>query len=214
MSEASQLHSSSCQRPESFSALVEAARAGSQEALGALLEECRRYLLVVASYELPPAIRAKEAPSDLVQEACLDAQRNFAQFAGQTHCELRGWLRKILIRQVAHAQRRYAGTQKRAIECEAMHIAPGQDAWQSKAVRREPSPSAVAATRERQARLRQCVDALPADFRQVVLFHHHDGLAFQEISQRMDRSEAAVRKLWTRAIKQLQRQLEADDASR
>src|SRR5262249_17750945 len=39
------------------------ARAGSAEALGRLLDMCRRYLLLVANQELAPKFRAKVAPS-------------------------------------------------------------------------------------------------------------------------------------------------------
>jgi RNA polymerase sigma-70 factor (ECF subfamily) len=44
-----------------------AARAGSREALGEVLEACRGYLLLLAQEELDPALQAKGGASDLVQ---------------------------------------------------------------------------------------------------------------------------------------------------
>jgi RNA polymerase sigma-70 factor (ECF subfamily) len=49
------------------------ARQGSREALGRLLEGCRHYLLLMANQDTGPDLRAKVAPSDLVQETFLEA---------------------------------------------------------------------------------------------------------------------------------------------
>src|SRR5262249_7550847 len=61
-----------------------AARQGSVEALGQLLEVCRPYLLKVANDHLTADLRAKLGASDVVQEAFLEAQRDFGQFSGLT----------------------------------------------------------------------------------------------------------------------------------
>ena len=55
---------------------VTTARGGSREALGEALESCRAYLLLVANRELDDDLQAKGAPSDLVQETFLEAQRD------------------------------------------------------------------------------------------------------------------------------------------
>src|SRR5262245_58290664 len=70
------------------------ARAGSPEALGAVLEACRGYLLLIAQGELSPDLRAKAGASDLVQQTFLDAQRDFGRFRGESVAELRAWLRR------------------------------------------------------------------------------------------------------------------------
>ena len=59
-----------------------AARAGSQEDLGQLLETCRGYLLLVAQQELAPDIRRKESPSDLVQQTFLERSGISLSFRG------------------------------------------------------------------------------------------------------------------------------------
>ena len=77
--------------------LLAAARAGSREALGRVLEGCRRYLLGVAEGELDPDLRSKGGASDIVQETFLEAQRDFARFQGSSPEELRAWLRQVLV---------------------------------------------------------------------------------------------------------------------
>ena len=94
------------------------ARAGSPEALGRLLEACRRYLLLVAERELDPALRPKGGASDLVQETFLEAQRDFAGFRGRSQPELRAWLRQILRNNLANFHRRFRDADKRRLDRE------------------------------------------------------------------------------------------------
>ena len=60
------------------------ARQGDREALGRLLDICRHYLLLVANQELAPALWAKTAPSDIVQESLMEAGHTFPRFHGGT----------------------------------------------------------------------------------------------------------------------------------
>ena len=89
------------------SARLEAARSGSGDALGRVLESYRAYLLLVAARELDPKLRAKGGASDLVQETFLEAQRDFGGFHGNSDGELRAWLRQLLLHNVANFARRY-----------------------------------------------------------------------------------------------------------
>ena len=68
--------------------LIQAARAGSREALGNALETYRNYLLLIAERELGDDLRAKGGASDLVQEAFLEAHKDFARFQGETEADL------------------------------------------------------------------------------------------------------------------------------
>src|SRR6185312_1038508 len=75
---------------------LRAARGGSGEALGRLLEACRTYLLAIARQELRAPLLAKLDAADLVQETFIEATRDFAHFRGETASQLLGWLRGIL----------------------------------------------------------------------------------------------------------------------
>ncbi len=189
---------------DSIRELIEAARAGSQEAMGELLQRCRKYLLLVAGRELSPRVRVKEAASDVVQETCVDAQQNLLAFAGETRQELLAWLRRILLHHVAEAHRRYTGTQKRDLAAELVRIEASGDGWQMHAARQVASPSTSAMAREKREQILQIMDSLGEDDRQVILLHHRRKLPFSEIAKEMGRSEAAVRKLWTRAVRRLE----------
>src|SRR5262245_805725 len=95
-----------------------AARAGSREALGQTLDQCREYLLEVARRALGSGLRAKGGASDLVQDTFLEAQRRFGQFDGESTGQLRAWLRSLLLHKAAKLGRRYHCTQKRKLSRE------------------------------------------------------------------------------------------------
>src|SRR5438094_283860 len=101
--------------PSGAARWLPAARAGSREALGKVLEAARHYLVSIARQELDPDLRAKNSPSDVVQETFVEAQRAFGQFQGDTEDELLAWLRQLLLHRVGKLRRRYRDTQKRRL---------------------------------------------------------------------------------------------------
>jgi RNA polymerase sigma-70 factor (ECF subfamily) len=191
-------------------ALLAAARSGSREALGQLLDSCRGYLLMVARGELDADLQAKEGASDLVQETFLEAQRDFGQFVGASEGELLAWLRRLLLNNVANFTRRYRTTGKRSVEREVAldQVAnrPLQDALPAAV----DSPSGQAVANEEAAALARALDRLPHDLRQVLRLRYEERRPFEEIAVLMGRSANAVRKLFARAVVRVQQEVEAN----
>ena len=193
---------------EDFAPLLAAARGGSSAALGQLFEACRPYLLLVANQVVPDDLKGKLGGSDLVQQTFLEAQRHFDQFHGHTEEQLLAWLREILRNDAINLVRQYRNTAKRQVSREIpldealpRAEAPGQST--------EPSPSSVVARREHQDLLRQALERLPEHYRQVIQWRNFECLSFEEIGRRLQRSPEAARKLWGRALQQLQGELES-----
>jgi RNA polymerase sigma-70 factor (ECF subfamily) len=184
---------------------LSAARAGSQEALGQALEACRRYLLQIAQQELDPALQAKGGASDVVQETFLEAQRDFDHFHGGSDAELRAWLRQLLLHHLYKLARRYRTTQKRAAGREV----PLEAAEQSNGapVAASASPSVQAMAHEQADAVRRALTRLSDDYRQIIVWRYQEHRSFEEIANRMNRSETAVRKLWARAVERLQQEM-------
>jgi RNA polymerase sigma-70 factor (ECF subfamily) len=65
--------------------------------------------------------------------------------------------------------------------------------------------------RERDARVRDALSELPADYRDVVVAHYHMDLGLQEIADKLAISESAVRSRLHRARTRLRTMLERDD---
>jgi RNA polymerase sigma-70 factor (ECF subfamily) len=180
-----------------------AARAGSREALGTALDKCRRYLLGVAEKELDQDLRAKGGASDIVQETFIDAQKLFVRFEGKSEEELLAWLRQLLLHNVAGFTRRFRAGKRNA----------GREALLNPDGTLLPAdcgtPSAALRGAEESAALERALAKLSADYQQVLRCRYQDDLTFEEIGQRMDRTANAARKLWVRAIQELQQQMNA-----
>jgi RNA polymerase sigma-70 factor (ECF subfamily) len=73
------------------------------------------------------------------------------------------------------------------------------------------SPSAQAERRELAALVADQLARLPPHYRDVIVLRNLEGLAFEEVAQRMGRSPGAVRILWLRALNQLRQQHEGEE---
>ena len=178
--------------------LLVRARAGSRSALGALLDGCRDYLTLVANAELPAAIRAKIAPSDLVQQSLAEAVESFGGMNTDSEQELLRWLRTILSHNIADAQKSFA-TGKRNVQIE--------QAIDSGCVDQLDSPSHCAMRSEDRARIEAALALLPERYRQVVVLRNLQERRFSEIGALMNLTEDSARKLWERAIRRLSDQM-------
>jgi RNA polymerase sigma-70 factor (ECF subfamily) len=187
-----------------------AARTGCAASLGELLQGYRRYLLLVAQRELDPALEAKGGASDLVQETFLEAHRDFALFHGVGEEEMRAWLRRLLLNNLADFTRRYRETNKRRLECEQpLDAHGGSSSPMGRLPADMPSPSAQAILNEQDGALQRALTRLSDDHRQVLLLRYREGLSFEEIAVLMVRSANAMRKLWSRALERLQEEMAA-----
>jgi RNA polymerase sigma-70 factor (ECF subfamily) len=195
-------------RADRVAGWLPAAQAGSREALAQVLEACRGYLLQIAQRELAPDLRAKAGASDLVQDTMLEAQRDFGGFKGTSENELRAWLRRLLLNNVANFTRHYRATDKRQVAREVKLQPPGASGPQDAGLAADlTSPSGAAMAHERAEAVHQALDRLPEDFRRVILWRYQEEHTFEEIGRLMGRSANAVRKLWLRAIERLEQEL-------
>jgi RNA polymerase sigma-70 factor, ECF subfamily len=171
----------------------------------ALLESYRNYLRLLAEAWLDTTLGGKYDRSDLVQETLIKANDRFNQFAGRTESELAAWLRQILARQMIDAARRLRGATRDVAR--EKPIAQSLDASSCALVRLLPSdqssPSMAAQRREMGVLLADALAEMKAEYREVVILRNLQELSWPEISDRMGRTEGAVRMLWTRALKEL-----------
>jgi RNA polymerase sigma-70 factor, ECF subfamily len=196
--------------PQDVKWWLAAAHAGSTEALGQALESCRDYLLLIAHQDLDLDLQAKGSPSDVVQETALEAVRDFAHFRGDEEAELRAWLRRLLLNNIADFKRRYRGTDKRQAARERP-LEPDNSSGRPQREAAAPisSPSERAQEHEQADAVRRALARLPEDYRQVLVGRYEEEHSFEEIARQMQRSPNAVRKLWARALERLQQEMEA-----
>ena len=70
------------------------------------------------------------------------------------------------------------------------------------------SPRASCIAKEESEALRAALHRLPEDYRTVLRLRNWECLPLAEVGRRMNRSEEAARKLWSRAIVRLQQELD------
>jgi RNA polymerase sigma-70 factor (ECF subfamily) len=191
--------------------LLEMARQGDVEQMGPLLELYRNYLAVLATTQISDRLRRRLSPSDVVQETMLAAYRDFGQFRGTTEHEFLAWLRKVLIHTIHRAVDVHLRAKRRDARREVSIEQLGGQLDRSAAnflyafVDGGPSPSAAARQREASVALADQLAKLPSHYRDVIVLRNLQGLSFDEVAQRMNRSSGAVRMLWLRAIDKFKR---------
>lgn len=187
------------------------ARAGSGVALGRLFDACRPFLQLIASERLPTDLQAKLGASDIVQETFLNARNGFGGFHGKTENELLAWLRQILINELATKNRAFRGTSKRQLNKEIGQPDVLQENLVEQLPGEDPSPSKIVVATEDREELQRALAKLSATDQQVIQWRNYELESFEEIGKRLDKSAEAARKVWARAVEQLQRLMTPDD---
>jgi RNA polymerase sigma-70 factor (ECF subfamily) len=196
--------------PIIFVAPVAAAvAAGELDDPAGMLAGCRQYLLMIANEVIGPELRAKLGASDLVQDTFLEAQRHLAIFRGTSNAEMRAWLRRILECRLANIRRSYLATEMRAANRElTLDPSPAEPGALIGSLKsRAPSPSNHAVRNEWSTALEEALTRLPERYRHAVAWRHIEQLSWDEIGRRMGCTADAARKVWSRAIQQLRREL-------
>jgi RNA polymerase sigma-70 factor (ECF subfamily) len=169
------------------------------------LERFRTYLHLLAGLHLNPRLRGKLDASDVVQQTLLQAHQAREEFRGQSEAELAAWLRQILARNLAHAQRDF-GRAKRDLARE-QSLAAALDASSAQLgawlAAQESSPSQRAHHNEQVVHLAEAMAALPEPQRDALTWRYLEGRPLADIARQMDRSQAAVVGLLQRGLKKL-----------
>ncbi len=186
--------------------LLHEAQTGSRQALGAVFERYRGLLLRQAREELPEEVQAKNAPSDLVQDSFLEAQRDFSQFRGHSGEELHAWLRQILHRNAANVIRAFRAYEKRQV---AREVSLDDNTEMLARRLREslrvdaPSPSDEIQAQEETARFRRAFAKLSHRQQDVIRLRFWNRYHFDTIACVLGCSDEAARKILVRALREL-----------
>ena len=167
----------------------------------------RAYLRVLAGTQWDGRLRGQLDPSDVVQEALLQAHTSRAQFRGQSENEWRAWLRTILSRKMADALRRFGrhgGDLEQSLHVDLDQSSARIEPWMAAAC---ATPAEEAARAEQLLRLTEALARLPEDQRLAVELHHLEGHKVPEVARRMGKSLASAAGLLRRGLQDLRRLL-------
>ena len=191
--------------------LLNQARNGNDVALGEICDRFRNYLKLAADDRLDKDLRRKVGPSDIVQQAMLEGFRDFESFTGSSEQEFRSWILRLLQHNLIDTARSFRGTQKRDISREIANESPAGCNGNGLNGNRSRTASSIMQRREVDEELIRALDKLSKRQSEVIELRHRQGLPYAEIALIMDSTEAAVRKLWERAVQSLQQHLASHD---
>jgi len=147
-------------------------------------------------------------PSDVLQEAYLEAARQWDEYCADPPMSLFVWLRFLARQRLMAIHRRHLGVQKRDARQEiavGRSVLPGVDSLSLSCglLGRMTSPSMAAIRLEMQAQLKDVVDRLDPMDREVLALRHYEELTNQETAEELGISPAAASKRYIRALERL-----------
>ncbi|MCP3902456.1 MAG: sigma-70 family RNA polymerase sigma factor [Planctomycetes bacterium] len=190
---------------------IDAAQRGDHVAVSKLLARYYPVLRARAEAGMRPALRARFAPEDILQQVYLDVFEHIDRFEDRGPDSFLNWSLTILDHKLvdawraAHRRRRDAGRERRAIvsrgtesymnlldELHAHSVTP------SRIVRREEAVGAMLA----------CLSRLSEDHAEVLRLRFLQGRPLPEVAKRLEKSEGAVVALTGRALRDLATHME------
>jgi RNA polymerase sigma factor (sigma-70 family) len=181
-----------------FAEQIRRARNGDRDATDRLLLDWRPWMRNRARGLLGEGQAARVDSSDVVQIAMAEAFQNLRKFRGRSRGEWARWLQRILRGQAVRLRRHNAAEMRRTGR-EVDGSWSFQDGGQN--------PTSLVLKRERLEQLQSAVDQLPDLMREIVVRRIFEEQSFAEISQGIERSPNAVRRLWAQTIRHLAQQL-------
>lgn len=143
---------------------------------------------------------------DLLQATLMQIVRRLGSFRAESSFST--WLFRVTANEALMLMRSRRRHRARIVEgMEWEEIATLPEATDDEAFRADFGTAA----RQRDARVRDAMNELPADYRDVVVAHYHMDLGLQEIADRLDLTESAVRSRLHRARSRLRTLLEKSD---
>jgi len=174
-------------------------------------DRLRRMIAVRLDSRLTPVID----PSDVVQEALADASRKLDGFLRDRPLPFYPWLRRLASERIIQLHRRHLGTQKRsAAREERLDFALRDDSSDRLAnclAASGTSPSQQVLRDEQARRLREVLDRLSPNDREVLVMCYLEELNFHEIATALGITVSAAKVRHFRAMKRVRKLLENHD---
>ena len=187
--------------------LLQRAERGDGQARQAVLVRHRERLKQMVSVHLDRRLAARIDPSDVVQEALLDAAQGLDDYLRQRPVPFYPWLRQLAWERLIELNRRHLHAQRRSVKREeplAPHLSD-ESAQQlaERVLARQSSPSDRAIRSELRARLRAALDQLSERDREVLVLRHLEQLSTRETAAVLRIREGTVKTRHLRALEHL-----------
>jgi RNA polymerase sigma-70 factor (ECF subfamily) len=190
--------------------LLEQVQAGDRSAFERLFARYRPYLHQVVEARLDPKVFARIDPSDVVQEAQMEAYRRLPDYLARRPMPFRLWLRKTAQERMLSIRRRHLEAKGRALGRE-VPLPERSSLMLAKAFLAVGStPSQELDQHELVHRVHQAVARLSEADQEILLLRTFEGLSNQEVACLLDLDPQTASKRYGRAVLRLHRLLGAE----
>jgi RNA polymerase sigma-70 factor (ECF subfamily) len=192
--------------PDTDVLLAQAAQ-GNAEARNRLLERHRPRLRQLIGLRLDRRVAARVDPSDVVQEALMDAAARLSEYLRTRSVPFYPWLRSLALERLLSMYRWHIGRGKRSVRREECALPPLPDEsaveLAQRLCNRGSSPSQRLARSEARAQVRAALERLSESDRELLILRHLEQLSIREIAGVLSISEGAVKVRHVRALERL-----------
>jgi RNA polymerase sigma-70 factor (ECF subfamily) len=195
--------------PSEIASQLGRAASGDQALWGELLEQHRARLRKVVVLRLDARLQGRVDPSDVIQEAFLDASRRLPDYAREpSPMPFYLWLRFLTGQKLMELHRRHLGAQGRDISREiALNCGPMPQATSAaiaaQLLGRQTSPSQAAIRAERKLRIQEALNRMDPIDREVLVLRHYEQLSNGEAALVLGLDKSAASKRYARALVRL-----------
>lgn len=197
----------------SESELLELLQAGNQAALGELYARYRERLRRMVQLRLDQRLNGRISPSDILQEAYIDALKRYPHYFSKENQPFFGWLRLIVSQRLTDVHREHLDAQRRDARQEISLTSPAGPATSACLaawlVGNMPSPSGVAQRNEWVAKLEVALEELEPIDHEILALRHFEELSNVDTAAALGLQPAAASKRYVRALTRLKQIMEA-----
>jgi RNA polymerase sigma-70 factor (ECF subfamily) len=169
----------------------------------------RPYLCRVVELRLDRRLRARVDPSDVVQEAQLEAFRRLPDYFARRPMAFRLWLRKTAQERLLMLRRFHLGAEKRAAKREVPLPEESSILLARQLLAPDPTASQLLMNQERKRRLREAVGQLSEGDREILALRNLEALSNAEAAEVLGIDPAAASRRYGRALLRLRKILVA-----
>jgi RNA polymerase sigma-70 factor (ECF subfamily) len=192
----------------SIQGLLDQARQGDRVAVGKLLEDQRGRLERMLSLRIDGRLRGRIDPSDVIQDAFLEASCRLEEYLRDPRMPFYLWVRYIVSQRLHTIYREHLGAQKRDARREISIDQSAGAATSSRALAAHllgtlSTPSQAAVRSELRDRLREAIESMEPFDREVIALRHFEQLGNSEVAQLLGLEEPAASRRYFRAIRRL-----------
>ncbi|MGH9676970.1 MAG: sigma-70 family RNA polymerase sigma factor, partial [Candidatus Acidiferrum sp.] len=180
---------------------------GDRAAFDLLFARHRSYLRRVVELRLDQRMQARVDPSDVVQEAQMEAFRRLPDYLARRPMAFRLWLRKTVQERLLMAERFHRGASRRAVGREVPLNDYSSLHWAKHLQASADTPSQLVTTREKARQVRQAVAHLSAIDREILVLRNLEELSNRETAELLGIDPAAASQRYGRALLRLRRVL-------